>query len=187
MVYSLGYCHEISDADRASVSSFTFIEQEHLKLKPAGLLWDQCFLGILLTKRLCAGFLGLEEQDISIMYNSAGRPFVSGAYISISHCDDLVIGAVCKNPIGVDVERIRDNFPDMSLHYTTQEKHYLSEARDSQSFLERSCQLWTFKEAFFKSFGSGVSNLQAACYFDYQHLTKHIKIGQYYLTFFVHL
>ena len=186
MIYSTGYCHDITDADRAHVSTFAPSEQEHLRNKTLGLWWDQSFMGILIAKRLCSYLLGQKEQDVTLVYNSVGKPCVPGVHISISHCDDMVVSAVSKSPIGVDVERIRDDFPDLSRFCTPREQIYLSEAEDSLSFSERCCRIWTFKESYFKSLGSGIPDLRAICMFDYLHLIRQFTIGQYLFSFFIH-
>lgn len=185
-MYAIGYCHKLSDDDRTQVVSFSSSEQEHLRNKPPGLSWDQSFLGILIAKQLCAHFLDLEEEDITITYNTLGRPCIFGANISISHSDDLVVCAVSKSPIGVDVERIRDDFPDLFQFCTPQEQRYLLESRDHYSYTERCCQIWTFKESYFKSLGSAIPDFRAVCMFDFPHLLQQFTIGSYYLSIFIH-
>ena len=87
-----------------------------------------------------------------------GQPVLRGgsAYVSISHCEDLVACVVSRTPVGIDIERIRPLKPGLIDRVCTpEEKAYIQDAP------ERFFEVWTAKESYFKMLGTGITDLRA--------------------------
>lgn len=91
---------------------------------------------------------------------STGQPVLPGneAFVSISHCDDRVVCAVSRTPVGIDIEKVRPIRPGMMERVcTAEELRYVRSGSETERFFE----VWTAKEAYFKMKGTGITNLQA--------------------------
>ena len=98
----------------------------------------------------------LEEYSIDkskISYDKEHIILIDSDYnISISHSGYFVLLAISKNKIGIDIERIRDiNFAITGYFCNDNDLDYID--NDINKFFE----VWTFKEAFSKANGMGIS------------------------------
>lgn len=99
-----------------------------------------------------------------------GQPYLSGCdlHVSISHCDRTVACAVSREPVGIDVEKIRPIDLNICRHVCTEEeKSYVGTdgtegqvCRDPE-ILRRFFEVWTAKEAYFKKCGTGIIALKS--------------------------
>lgn len=89
-----------------------------------------------------------------------GRPYLQGCdyFVSIAHCEDLVVCALAKEPVGIDVEKIRPIDVEKACRHvcTPEELAYLQDEP-----LTRFYEIWTGKEAWFKKQGTGIQNLKS--------------------------
>ncbi|MBR4305608.1 MAG: 4'-phosphopantetheinyl transferase superfamily protein [Ruminiclostridium sp.] len=109
------------------------------------------------------GFSFCEED---ILKEKHGKPYIENAPYSfnISHCDGLVVCALSKNRVGVDVEVIRRILPRvMKRCYCDNEIAYVNSSSDKDMAFTR---LWTLKESYVKYTGDGVSSNLKAVNFD---------------------
>ena len=101
-----------------------------------------------------------------------GQPYLSGCdlFVSISHCDAVVACAVSREPVGIDVERIRPMDMHICRHVCVAEEsaYVLGDALEAQlhpctdpQVLERFFEVWTAKEAWFKKCGTGITDLKS--------------------------
>lgn len=101
---------------------------------------------------------GIPECEQDFIYNKYGKPSLRGnskLNFNISHCKELAVCAVAKNPIGVDAEKIRD-FSErvMKRCFTASENDYVKKSTSpNKAFF----QLWTLKESYIKAIGIGLS------------------------------
>lgn len=135
----------LSPSRRAHIDAFTNADARKCSLA-----------GELLLRSLLAqeGIRAIPERAPS------GQPVLPGneAFVSISHCDDWVVCAVSKTPVGIDIEKIRPVRPGMAEKIcTAEELHYLHSGDETERFFE----VWTAKEAYFKRKGTGITNFQA--------------------------
>lgn len=106
---------------------------------------------------------GIDPADIIIKKSGNGKPYAenSSYKFSISHCGNLVVCAVSKNEIGVDIEKIRNVRLKMADKFACEsEIKYIGEK------LERFFEIWTLKEAFFKCKSTGLGADIKSVYFD---------------------
>jgi 4'-phosphopantetheinyl transferase len=114
------------------------------------------------VRRVLARYLGSEPRAVPLRSGAGGKPELAmdaGIAFNSSRSDRLSIVAVARDPVGVDVERLRPVEGADALAeslFTAAERRLLSSrpsaSRDT-SFLE----LWTRKEAVVKAFGGGLS------------------------------
>lgn len=92
------------------------------------------------------------NKAIVIRKTPNGKPYIDNLdiEISVSHSDEYIVLAIDKDPIGVDIERIRNrDYISMAERFYTNEEALLVKDKGIQSFYE----LWTMKEAYCKLMG----------------------------------
>ena len=108
-----------------------------------------------LARQMLSERLGCEPIDVPLQWDENGKPVVpdTGLYISVSHSGAYVVCAVDDQPIGVDVETVRDvDEKFMRRVCSEDELAYVLRGADVQ---QRFWELWTAKEAVFKLTGHG--------------------------------
>lgn len=113
-------------------------------------------------RRAVAGALGLDPGAAAFSEGPYGKPAVAGAddlHVNVSHTDGLAVLALTRAaPVGVDVERVRDdvNALDLARRYFAPAEAdgiaALPQADRALAFL----RLWTRKEAVLKASGRGL-------------------------------
>ncbi len=131
----------------------------------------------------------LEEEfgiiNPDICYTDLGKPYLpDGPYFSISHCEDYVAVAISRNPIGVDIEKIRDfNSSVLYRFFSDSERSYILKSDSNKRFFT----LWTLKEAVVKEKGTGIKdlseiNINITCDgFYYKNLKLHTECYENYV------
>jgi 4'-phosphopantetheinyl transferase len=116
-------------------------------------------------RRILGSYLKFAPASIAFTYSEFGKPDVSPAQnpaalaFSVSHSDDLCVVAVSHiHPLGIDVERIRDDFGGEEVAQSNfapaefRELLSLSTNVRPQAFFN----CWTRKEAYVKALGAGL-------------------------------
>ena len=99
----------------------------------------------------------LSEADHSIIfhYSENGKPFLeNGSFFSISHCKEAIAVALDDQPIGIDIESIRNVDQDLILRTMNEEEQ--KQIHSNRDFT----RLWTQKEAILKMEGTGISSFE---------------------------
>ena len=118
----------------------------------------QCALAYLL---LCKGLrqeYGITERPV-FEYSEHGKPQIVGhpdIHFNISHCREAVLCVVSDQPVGCDIESIRE-YKESLARYTmndTELEKILHSPHPEQAFI----RLWTMKEALLKLTGEGIRN-----------------------------
>lgn len=107
--------------------------------------------------------------DSVIEYDEKGKPYLKNkeGFFSISHSKGLVLVSVSQTPVGVDLEKIRPvNFRIIKKVCNDKEKEYILNGKDENEKKLRLLEIWTFKEAYFKYLGTGITNFLSVDYFD---------------------
>ena len=116
-----------------------------------------CIAAERLVRQCVATFLNQKPENIHIIREDSGKPYVEGnlCYFSLSHSGETVVCAVSDKPIGVDVERIRPVDQGISKKICTEEEftvlNRIADQTEQNRFL---LQIWTRKEAIFKIEGT---------------------------------
>ena len=92
-----------------------------------------------------------------ICAHPSGQPYIEGSdmHISISHSGEYAVCALSENPVGIDIEKIREVSERLIDRVcTAREREYVTSN-------ERFFEVWTAKEAYFKKIGTGITNLRS--------------------------
>lgn len=131
-------------------------------------------LGELLARKAISNLLGVDRQDIAFGRYDSGKPYAKNFDVkfSISHSKDMVVCAVSRDEVGIDVELIRDiDMRITKIACTENDKSFIfgdngsTDTQDNETVL-RFFKLWTAKEAYLKYCGEGISNLKSVNYCD---------------------
>lgn len=113
---------------------------------------------------LLGGYLDVKASEIALVEGPNGKPRFAGATaqlrFNLAHSDDVVVFAVAWNrEIGVDVERIRSDFPVDQVarhHFSLRERRDLAGLPEGER-LRAAFDCWTRKEAYLKASGVGLT------------------------------
>ena len=117
-----------------------------------------CVLAYQLLKQALREEYGITENPI-FEYGEHGKPSIVGhpdIFFNLSHCKEAAVCAISNQPIGVDVESLRE-YKEGLVRYTMNDE----EAREIESADDPTrafIRFWTMKEATMKLIGTGISN-----------------------------
>ncbi len=96
-----------------------------------------------------------EKSRPEFIYNSYGQPkLAQGPHFSISHCKAGIAVAISEEPIGIDIEVIRNVQADLVEKTMNElEQNTIAQAKDTNTAF--TC-FWTQKEAYLKMKGTGI-------------------------------
>lgn len=93
--------------------------------------------------------------EMEFLYNEHGKPYIEGGpFFSISHCKEAIAVAMDDQPVGIDVEAIRNVEQDLILR--TMNKEEQQQIHSNRDFT----RLWTQKEAILKMEGTGITSFE---------------------------
>ena len=117
-----------------------------------------CVLAYQLLKQGLREEYGITENPI-FEYNEHGKPSIVGhpeICFNLSHCKEAVVCVISDQPVGVDVESIRE-YKESLVRYTMNDEE-IREIEPSENPAATFIRLWTMKEATMKLIGTGISN-----------------------------
>ena len=117
-----------------------------------------CVLAYQLLKKGLQQEYGITENPI-FEYNEHGKPSIVGhpdICFNLSHCKEAVVCVISDQPVGVDVESIRE-YKESLVRYTMNDEE-IREIEPSKNPAATFIRLWTMKEATMKLIGTGISN-----------------------------
>ena len=137
----------IDDYIEESFVKLELTKEQRKRAKTKSTLVSYCLLDTLLKE------LQLKLTDID--YEN-GKPKIEGAYISVTHKDKYVACSIFSQPIGIDLERIKDFDKNiMNYFFLKEEREYvLSKENQKEAFFT----LFTIKESIAKLKGLGIQN-----------------------------
>lgn len=110
-----------------------------------------------------SNYLQLKAKEIIFDYSEYGKPSFMGNVeidFNVSHSGNrIIIGFARNRTIGVDIEKIKENFDPLELaenFFSEEEIKALSETKESERF-QAFYRCWTRKESFIKAVGEGLS------------------------------
>ena len=117
-----------------------------------------CVLAYLLLKQALREGYGITENPV-FEYNEHGKPSIVGhpeIFFNLSHCKEAAICVVSDQPVGVDVEGIRE-YKESLVNYTMNDEE-IAQIKSAENPASTFIRLWTMKEATTKLIGTGISN-----------------------------
>ncbi|WP_316796905.1 4'-phosphopantetheinyl transferase family protein [Pedobacter agri] len=107
-------------------------------------------------RKILSIFLGIHPQEIIFEFGWNKKPKVTGVEFNISHSGDLVLLAVSKTPIGVDLEQVSRPFSSDFISKNIFSTHELAVINHTILNSYLCYELWTRKEAILKATGEGL-------------------------------
>lgn len=113
-------------------------------------------------------YLDKSAGQIRLATDAQGKPYLAcracapPIRFSLSHSDELALCAVTEGrEVGVDIERIRpvSAWREVAARYFSQREREALCALPPDRILEAFLRVWTYKEAYSKALGQGVSRL----------------------------
>lgn len=142
----------LSNDEKARSSRFKFDRDRECYIISRGIL-----------RLLLAGYLRQEPHDFVFSYTQFGKPFlaVDGSLrFNISHSGNMAVFGFARNEeIGVDIEKIKDDFDILELaqNFFAQKEIEVLEHLPKEALPGAFFRCWTRKESFIKAEGSGLS------------------------------
>lgn len=170
MVFLIGFIEDYSENDYAfaydNLSQSRKARVDRYKReddKKRSLLGEILLKKLLKTHYNCDAVLEVADN---------GRPFLkdSSLFVSIAHCDSLVVATVHDSPVGIDAERVKEVSLSLVERVCVEsEKNFVCEDKSFEKgekitdaeVLKRFFIVWTGKEAYFKKLGTGITDLKS--------------------------
>ena len=117
-----------------------------------------CVLADQLLKQALREEYGITENPV-FEYNEHGKPSIIGhpeVFFNLSHCKEAAVCVVSDQPVGIDVESIREDKEGL-VHYSMNDDE-IQEIESAEHPDVAFIRLWTMKEATLKLIGTGISN-----------------------------
>lgn len=117
-----------------------------------------CVLAYQLLKQGLREQYGITENLI-FEYNEHGKPAIVGhpeIHFNLSHCKEAVVCAISDQPVGIDVESLRE-YKEGLVHYTMNDEE-IRQIEAAPNPAAAFIRFWTMKEAAMKLLGTGISN-----------------------------
>lgn len=149
--------------------------------------------GEMLARQMISKRCSVNESDIRFAIGEHGKPYALDLSIhyNISHSGNLVVCAVDKRPVGIDVEQIREIDLSVAKRICTEneckyiradgEFEYLF-GSSSQDVYKRFFEVWTMKEAYVKYVGTGITRLKEIDVLQDVDKKVCISIGRYVIS-----
>ena len=138
---------EISEQRREQALKFKFELGQRL-----------CVLAYRLLKQGLREEYGITDNPI-FEYNEHGKPSIIGhpeIFFNLSHCKFAAVCVVSDQPVGIDVESIRE-YKEGLVRYSMNDDE-VRQIEKSEHPDRAFIRLWTMKEAALKLIGTGISN-----------------------------
>ena len=116
----------------------------------------ECVLAYLLLKRALKEVYGIDENP-ELIEQEGGKPMLKDhpeIHFNLSHCKSAVACVIGDEPVGVDIERIRNYNAQLARH--TMNDKELQEIKASTDEARAFIRLWTKKETVLKLTGEGI-------------------------------
>ncbi len=138
---------------------------------------DLCIASDMLLRRVLSERLGISPDEIAFEVSENGKPCLKngGYHFSISHSGEIAAVAVNKAcPVGIDVEKmkpvpariVRRVFSESDIRFVFEGSVIPDGKIEDRETLTRFFKVWTYKEAFVKMTGEGISDNLHNCPYD---------------------
>ncbi|WP_316809587.1 4'-phosphopantetheinyl transferase family protein [Pedobacter agri] len=107
-------------------------------------------------RNILSFFMNISPKSIVFQLGFNNKPYLEGIEFNITHCADLVIFAISKNPIGIDIEFCKKDFDFNGITAITFTKPELKLLKNGPYANQTFYWLWTRKEALLKATGEGL-------------------------------
>jgi 4'-phosphopantetheinyl transferase len=120
-----------------------------------------------ILRSILARYLHCDPKTIAFQYGTHGKPRVTASCLAnlefnLSHSEDLIICAIALQPVGIDVEFLKEiPYCDQLINrYFSLQEQAIFNALPIEAKQQAFFQYWTGKEAILKAAGLGIFDLQ---------------------------
>lgn len=128
----------------------------HHNLKSA----SQSLIGEILLRISISSISNIQDKYVVFSKNQHNKPLLeypSGYFVNISHSGDWVVSAICRKPVGIDIERFKNvDYKNAQSFFSNKEFSILMN-KDESERLDYFFELWTLKESYVKAIGKGLN------------------------------
>lgn len=142
-------CQHVEDAKREKLYRYHF-QADALR----------SLMGELLVRYLLETNFPISRKTIQFQTNSFGKPELMGdnnIHFNLAHSGIWVVVAIDKNPIGIDIEKIKPIDIDVMKEVLTTQEIKALQALPTNEQTSFFYDLWTLKESYVKFMGKGFS------------------------------
>ena len=173
MNFTAVYKVNINDISRSEFGAAYFLMSEERQKKCDSLKREEdkrlCIAADMLLRQSLFEYAGIKKQELMLSFSENGKPYIEDGrvHFSVSHSGDIAV--VCineKNPVGIDIEKItqinsrvaKRIFSDAEISFVFSSAEIPSGLITDRQVLERFFRVWTYKEAFVKMTGEGITD-----------------------------
>lgn len=120
----------------------------------------RCIGAELLRDRALRGVTGIDPAGLRVARDERNKPYLSDVpdvHFNVSHSGNLILCAVDRYPVGVDVETMRSIDRDVAMSCFTPLERMRLETDERNGTWNEFYRLWTLKESYLKALGTGLS------------------------------
>ena len=164
---------DVNRISRTEIDAAYFSMSEERRKKCDGFRFqadkDLCIVSDMLLRRVLSEKLGIPSERLELDVSENGKPYLKNdsCYFNVSHSGDVVAVAVNRvSPVGIDVEKVKPLaariakrvFSDSDVRFVFGADIIPDGNADDPDTLIRFFKVWTYKEAFVKMTGEGISD-----------------------------
>lgn len=147
---ALDESHSLSDLEITKCNGFIFDRDKK------SYLVSHFALRIILGK-----YLGRSPELIYYQFNSYGKPSIndSNLHFNLSHSGDLACITVAATEVGVDIEKVIEDFDYFEIansYFTYEEISLINFQKNKLTQAKMFFKIWTIKESLLKAIGTGL-------------------------------
>lgn len=122
----------------------------------------RCLAGEFLKRVLLARYRNTEPSQLTFKTNRFGKPILTdhgkeSLQFNLSHSGDWVVLVIDNEPVGIDIELIQTQIPDVEKIVFTEIEITQIYSAEPDRLINRFFQQWTRKESYIKALGLGFS------------------------------
>lgn len=171
---------DIKRISRTEYDAAYFAMSKERKNKCDGLRFESdkklCIAADMLLRRILSEKTGIDSDRLIFASDDKGKPYLEDNkyHFSVSHSGDIAAIAINKeNSVGIDVEKIKPVsaivakrvFSERDIGFVFGSNMIPEEKIEDSETLTRFFKVWTYKEAFVKMTGEGITdNIKDYCY-----------------------
>ena len=130
---------------------------------------DLCIVSDMLLRQVLSEKTGIDPKALIFGLSENGKPYLESpdCHFNISHSGDMVALAVnSEHPVGIDIEKIKPVSARIAKRvFSEEDSRFVFESSvipdgqlEDREALLRFFKVWTYKEAFVKMTGEGISD-----------------------------
>ena len=164
----------VSDTKRKAINNFRFDIDKKLSL------YSDC-----IVRKTACDLLKIGNDKINYVFNEYGKPHIADFpdfYFNISHTRNAIAAVFSDSEIGIDVEKIEENEPDIAKNFFKSEEYDYIYSK-SEHCNRRFYEIWTKKEAYVKFLGKGLAvPLDSFSVLNSEPVISSLEMSKYYVS-----